>query len=1201
MQGTGSLRHRATPRHWLALVVLAALASAALAAIALGATGDADGGYGSKGIAVVPVGNAGRSSAAATVMQGDKLIVAGQAAQSTGSGTINRIALTRLNADGSRDTSFGTNGETLVPAGTADSEALGVALAPSGKIVVAGSAATAAAIQVAVARFDANGRPDGGFGTGGVVLASMGDGGNAVGQGVVVQPDERVVVAGTALDGGANKAFVMRLGSTGGVEAWGGLTTAGDGTDTRATAIARLGDGSYAVAGRASETGTKLLVARYAEGTGALTGGWGTAGTGVTLRALGDGETTIGNAIAVSGDRIVAAGSATDASRTKAFVARFLAGNGQPDPGFGSAGATLTAIGSSGTSEANGVAVAGDGKVLTAGNATDDVGGVALSQFAAARYRSDGQLDTTFAPGSALPGTSLVAAAGQPAYGDALAVQGDGKLIVAGRVGDGDGETVAATRFCSTDAQGCTGTGTGAGGGSGGSGGGAGELPPFECGKVVTFGIIEAEGCLRETNGRWEATGRLMVNGLTLQPEARSTIILDTKARRLYIDGPGDAAGQVTARLGSITIFENLPLDVRLPSLSVDRVSLPDLELSRRGSVFGFPLTGKADAALVKAGIQITVQVGLPKIFGGVTGSISLKADMKNGFRPDGLRITANEALLGPLKVKDLLISYDDTDRLWQGQATVFLLPFPYGATGAVAVKDGGLKTLVAGIDGLNVAVGPGVFLQRIAFGIGVDPFTIIGGVGFTAGPEVGGISAVRIDGNFRLVFPGSPAARIELSTNAFCQLSSCVPGASQAGGDGLKVVNIPLAGFSFSADTDGQIAFGGHIGYDVAIASLDASVDGWIDGDKGFNVEGNGRVCVFTIACAGAEAVFSSEGLGVCGYVVVLGARVAVGFGIRWPDDIRVMAGVCDISPFRATKSSLLMSGLSAFAAQDSAPQVVKFAGGKQYGIVRLTGSTGAPSVVVSGPGGEQVATPADPSPGIQSGRFMVLKDSVAKQTTIVIAKPGSAGWTITPQPGSSPIASIQQADPLPAPSIKAKVTGSGYQRRLSYTVRHIDGQSVRFAEVGGGVTHVLGTTTKTHGVISFAPRDGRKGKRKIEAVVLQGGLPRRSLTAATYTAPARRLPGRPGTITARRTATRLTVSWKPATHVDSYRVRVAVSDGRRLLFDATRSKRRISVPSFKRTDAATITVTPLMKSLRRGHSRTAKLKAGKPARKRR
>ncbi len=1184
MPSRGPCERRVARHRGLLAVLLIVLLSGALTAIALGATGDSDGGYGSKGIAVVPVGNAGRSSGAAAVVQGDgKLIVAGQAAESTGSGTINRIALTRLNADGSRDVSFGTNGETLTPAGDGESQALGVALGPGGTIVVVGSAVVGSATRVAVARYDANGHPDAGFGTGGVALVARGDGDNAVGQGVVVQDDSRVVVAGTAVDLAVNKAFVMRLAAGGAPEAWGSLSGAGDDSDTRANAIARLGDGSYAIAGRASQGATtKLLIARYAESNGAPTAGWGNVpGSGQTLETLGDGGVAIGNGIAVSGDRIVAAGSANDASRTKAFVARLVASTGAPDTSFGAGGATLTGIGSGGTSEANGVAIAGDGKVLIGGNATDDVGGVALNQFVAARYGADGQLDPTFAPASTLPGARFVAAAGQPAYGDALAVQGDGKLIVAGRVGDGDGETLAATRFCSSDAQSCVGTGGGAGGGGGGA---DAPRPPFECGKVVTFGIIQAEGCLREENGRFEASGRLMVNGLILQPEARSTIILDTKARRLYIDGPGSAAGQVAARLGSITIFENLPLDVRLPSLNTERVTLPDLALSRRGSVFGFPLTGEADAALVKAGIQITVQVGLPKIFGGVTGSVSLKADMKDGFRPDGMRITAREALIGPLRVKDLLISYDDSDRLWQGQATVFLLPFPYGAQGAVAIKDGGLKTVVAGIDNLNVAVGPGVFLQRIAFGIGVDPFTIIGGVGFTAGPVVADVSAVRIDGNFRLSFPGSPAARLEMSTNAFCQLSSCAPGAEQAGGDGLKVVNIPLAGFSFSADTDGQIAFGGHIGYDVAIASLDASVDGWIDGADGFNVEGNGRVCVFTIACAGAEAVLSSEGLGVCGYVVVLGARVAVGFGIRWPDDIRVMAGVCDIGPFRATKSS-------AGAAQAGGPQVVHFPAGKAYGIVRLTGATGAPNVDVSGPGGEQISSPPDPSPGLRSGRFMVFKDYKARQTTIVVVKPGAAGFTITPQVGSSPITSVQQADPLPDPSIRAKVTGAGYSRRLSYTVRHIDGQSVRFAEVGGGVTRVLGKSTKAGGVIAFTPRDGRKGRRTILAQVLQNGIPRRNITVASYIAPARRLPGPAGRITARRTSGRLAVTWAPAVRADTYRVRVNVGDGRRLLFETSRRTRRVLVPSFKRTDKATVTVTGFTKTLHHGRSRALKV----------
>ena len=110
MPSWGACHRRAVRHRVLLAVVLVGLLSGALAAIALGAGGDSDGGYGSKGIAVIPVGNAGRSSGAAAVVQDGKLIVAGQAAESTGSGTVNRIALTRLNADGSRDTSFGTAG-----------------------------------------------------------------------------------------------------------------------------------------------------------------------------------------------------------------------------------------------------------------------------------------------------------------------------------------------------------------------------------------------------------------------------------------------------------------------------------------------------------------------------------------------------------------------------------------------------------------------------------------------------------------------------------------------------------------------------------------------------------------------------------------------------------------------------------------------------------------------------------------------------------------------------------------------------------------------------------------------------------------------------------------------------------------------------------------------------------------------------------
>ncbi|MDO9356828.1 MAG: hypothetical protein Q7T55_24235, partial [Solirubrobacteraceae bacterium] len=276
------MRHR---RLLLGIPVTAVTALTA-AAVAIGAPGDNDTSYGSKGIAQLPTGNGGRSSAEASVLQGDKLVVVGQARADTGAGLRAELAITRLNADGSRDATFGTNGETLVAAGTGESEALAVTVAPDGKIVAAGRAVDGPATKLAVVRLSANGIPDPTFGGAGLVLLNRGNAGVAAVEGVAAEADGRVVVASTVVDGGANKISLARLSPGGVSEAWGGLTAAGSGADTRAAGLVRLPGDLYGVVGRAEEGGdTKLLVARYAAATGALTGGWGNKGNGVSLLA----------------------------------------------------------------------------------------------------------------------------------------------------------------------------------------------------------------------------------------------------------------------------------------------------------------------------------------------------------------------------------------------------------------------------------------------------------------------------------------------------------------------------------------------------------------------------------------------------------------------------------------------------------------------------------------------------------------------------------------------------------------------------------------------------------------------------------------------------------------------------------------------------------------------------------------------------
>ncbi len=85
---------------------------------------------------------------------------------------ISVFMVARVNADGTLDTSFGTDGIATVPLGDS-SEANAVALQPDGDILAVGAAATGSLSQRVVARFNPDGTPDPEFGSGGVVVAPL--------------------------------------------------------------------------------------------------------------------------------------------------------------------------------------------------------------------------------------------------------------------------------------------------------------------------------------------------------------------------------------------------------------------------------------------------------------------------------------------------------------------------------------------------------------------------------------------------------------------------------------------------------------------------------------------------------------------------------------------------------------------------------------------------------------------------------------------------------------------------------------------------------------------------------------------------------------------------------------------------------------------------------------------------------------------
>jgi uncharacterized delta-60 repeat protein len=129
----------------------------------------------------------GGRATAVLIQPGGRILVAGNSSQ------FNAMTVTRLLPNGSLDTSFGAGGTATIDFGVMEDLANDAVLQADGKIVVAGY--TQAAEEVAVARLDADGSPDATFGAGGKATVDFG-GIATFGNAVALAPNGRIVVAG---------------------------------------------------------------------------------------------------------------------------------------------------------------------------------------------------------------------------------------------------------------------------------------------------------------------------------------------------------------------------------------------------------------------------------------------------------------------------------------------------------------------------------------------------------------------------------------------------------------------------------------------------------------------------------------------------------------------------------------------------------------------------------------------------------------------------------------------------------------------------------------------------------------------------------------------------------------------------------------------------------------------------------------------
>jgi uncharacterized delta-60 repeat protein len=109
------------------------------------------------------------------------------------------------------------------------------------------------------------------------------------------------------------------------------------------------------------------------------------------------------------------------------FPASALAAGGQLDSSFGGDGKVTTHFAAGSNGEAAAVAIQDDGKIVTAGGSY--IPDTSASQFALARYNSDGSLDSSFG-GDGKVRTNF--GGDSDARASAVAIQADGKIVAVG-------------------------------------------------------------------------------------------------------------------------------------------------------------------------------------------------------------------------------------------------------------------------------------------------------------------------------------------------------------------------------------------------------------------------------------------------------------------------------------------------------------------------------------------------------------------------------------------------------------------------------------------------------------------------------------------------------------------------------------------------------------------------------------------------
>ena len=318
--------------------------------------------------------------------------------------TLTNFALARYTPDGDLDNSFNGTGKQITNIGGTD-QADAVAIQVDQKILAAGTSDN----NFALVRYNTDGSLDGSFGTGGIVTTTFGVASSETGRDIAIQNDGKIILVGNS-DADFAIARYLDNGNLDPLFSGDGKQTADLGGSDYGFGVAIQGDGNIVVVGMSSGD---IALVRFTP-NGALDNTFGNLGIQIT-DIVG---TDYGYDVAIQKDhKIVVAGICYGVGSGD-FTLVLYNQNGTIDTTFNGIGWRFSNFNSQ--DAAKSLLIHPDGTYIAAG---------ASGYYpAVTRIMPNGSMDHTFG----LFGKANTIALGFQAYGEEVALQMDGKIVVAG-------------------------------------------------------------------------------------------------------------------------------------------------------------------------------------------------------------------------------------------------------------------------------------------------------------------------------------------------------------------------------------------------------------------------------------------------------------------------------------------------------------------------------------------------------------------------------------------------------------------------------------------------------------------------------------------------------------------------------------------------------------------------------------------------